>query len=465
MAIALFTGAVLLVIQSMFWSRVISVPASITMVGVFVLSYFRPQNGLLVLAAFAPLAGLWEPLLAERMRSAEAVVLAFLAGVLLRGWALHRFRDLVPDRLQLAALAFGAIVAGSCVHQLWTSGVDARAFADYVLEHYLTSVRSFSSLFHAMLLLEGMALLVYSAHCCRTQPQIVPRLVRMLVIGAVAAALFNAWFLVHELIETGEPGARFAEFLLMQRWSAHVGDVNAAGSFFAMGAIAAFGLMRTSTAHRSRWAMAGLITGTALWMTRSRTALAAALVVGLFSFARLIARRSLPAVRLAAIGVVATAAAVTAFSGQSVLSQAAASTAVRIRWMFLETTSRMLQAHPLFGVGIGQYLRWSGHFSSPELRAFYPRENAHNNFAQIAGELGLAGFAAFVAVLAVSLLGPGRSRRGYPEAMPMLAGVAAFIVSWLGGHPLLVPEVAYPFWLALGIVAGAASDIISPPHG
>jgi hypothetical protein len=49
--------------------------------------------------------------------------------------------------------------------------------------------------------------------------------------------------------------------------------------------------------------------------------------------------------------------------------------------------------------------------------------------------------------------------------MPMLAGVAAFIVSWLGGHPLLVPEVAYPFWLALGIVAGAASDIISPPHG
>jgi hypothetical protein len=29
------------------------------------------------------------------------------------------------------------------------------------------------------------------------------------------------------------------------------------------------------------------------------------------------------------------------------------------------------------------------------------------------------------------------------------------MVSWLGGHPLLVPEVAYPFWLALAIVASA----------
>jgi hypothetical protein len=46
--------------------------------------------------------------------------------------------------------------------------------------------------------------------------------------------------------------------------------------------------------------------------------------------------------------------------------------------------------------------------------------------------------------------------------VPVLVGLAAFILSWLGGHPLLVPEVAYPFWLALGIVAvGAFAQPVS----
>ena len=68
----------------------------------------------------------------------------------------------------------------------------------------------------------------------------------------------------------------------------------------------------------------------------------------------------------------------------------------------------MVEAHPLFGVGIGQYARWSGQFSSPELLAIYVSENAHNNFAQVAGELGLAGLTAFVALLIVCLR-PARS--------------------------------------------------------
>ncbi len=117
----------------------------------------------------------------------------------------------------------------------------------------------------------------------------------------------------------------------------------------------------------------------------------------------------------------------------------------------------MLLANPLFGVGVGQYTLWSYHFSAPELLVFYQRENAHNNFAQIAGELGSVGLLVFSSLLALAL----RSRRdpsSTPDLVtaPVMVGLAAFVLSWLGGHPLLVPEVAYPFWLALGVVAAGS---------
>ena len=41
--------------------------------------------------------------------------------------------------------------------------------------------------------------------------------------------------------------------------------------------------------------------------------------------------------------------------------------------------------------------------------------------------------------------------------MPVLLGLAAFILTWLGGHPLLVAEAAYPFWIALGVAAAVVA--------
>ena len=112
-----------------------------------------------------------------------------------------------------------------------------------------------------MLLIEGLALLLYAAHYCRAQAEFTSRLVRMLVIGGIAAATFNFWFFVHELIETGQPAAAFQDFLLNRRWSAHVGDVNAAGSFFAMIMFMAFGLSVRQKAYRLDWFAAGLVAG------------------------------------------------------------------------------------------------------------------------------------------------------------------------------------------------------------
>jgi O-antigen ligase len=350
---------------------------------------------------------------------------------------------------------FGLIVSFSCVHQLWLRSADPRDLLEFVAQDYVTSFRGYGLMFYAMLLLEGLALLLYAAHHCRAQVEFSLRIVRMLVIGGMAAAAFNFWFFVHELLETGQPASAFREFFLNKRWSAHVGDVNAAGSFFAMIMFIAFGLAVKQTAYRLIWLAAGLVAGLALWMTASRTALVAAVIVGFISLATLAIKRVRREVRSASVGFAAVAVAFV-LGAQYLLSRplsAPASLAMDIRWEFLKTTWRMIRAHPLFGVGIGQYPQWSGRYSSPALIAYYPRENAHNNFAQVAGELGLLGFVAFLAILALCMWPAIRSRDAPPAVVPALVGVAAFIVSWLGGHPLLVPEVAYPFWLALAVVA------------
>ena len=457
--VAMFTALVFLLVQSAFWSPNISTAIVAAVVGLVVIAYFRPHNALLVLAALAPLGGVWSPLVSDRMRGAEAFVLAFLAGVLLRGWTLHYFKNVELDRLRIAVLVFGVVVAMSCALQLGARDAAPLDVLGYVGERYLISTGGYGMIFSAMLLLEGLMLLVYAVHYCRLQPGFAWRLVRMLVIAGVSAGVVNILFFVHELIETGQPSVYFKDFFLNRRWSAHVGDVNAAGSFFGMIMLTALGLALTRTTHRVGWVCAGIVTGLALWMTASRAALIPAAIVTIVSSVRLLGPRSM-IVKTAAIASLLVGLGLGTLYFSSRPMSVDASVALMIRREFLATTGRMIRENPIFGVGIGQYSRWSTHFSSPELLAIYPRENAHNNFAQIAGELGIPGLGAFLAVLVTcfrsAYLGWRYCHRDI--VAPVLAGVVAFTVSCLGGHPLLVPEVAYPFWLALAVVAGSEAQ-------
>ena len=63
----------------------------------------------------------------------------------------------------------------------------------------------------------------------------------------------------------------------------------------------------------------------------------------------------------------------------------------------------LVASRPLFGVGVGGYYLWFAQFSPPELLEIYYRENAHNYFLQIAGELGLVGLAMFLWLLCTAL--------------------------------------------------------------
>jgi O-antigen ligase len=308
------------------------------------------------------------------------------------------------------------------VAQLWQPATQPEELLSYVTHHYLTSLHVFGMIFSAMLLLEGLALLLYAAHCCRTQADFGWRLARMLVISACAAATFNLWFFVNELTETGAPAAHFADFFLRQRWSAHVSDMNAAGSFFVMTMFTALGLAFGNRVQRMAWIGAGGVIGLAMWMTSSRTALAAAALVGMAWAARALIRRPASRRHVAAAVVAVSVLALAAQYLFTRSSNIAPSEAVNVRWMFLDTTWQMLKAHPLFGVGIGQYADESAHFSSPVLLAIYPREHAHNNFAQVAGELGLVGFGVFLAIRR-SVLAPR------PRAPPSPGGVPVLPVS------------------------------------
>jgi hypothetical protein len=123
----------------------------------------------------------------------------------------------------------------------------------------------------------------------------------------------------------------------------------------------------------------------------------------------------------------------------------------------------MIADRPLLGVGVGQYLRSATLFLSPQLAWSYGSENAHNNFFQIGGELGLIGLTLFIALAAAPLMAAGKALSIDAYDVRLLgaaAGCAAFVLTWIGSHPLLVPEVAYPFWIQLGLVWALARSTL-----
>jgi hypothetical protein len=46
----------------------------------------------------------------------------------------------------------------------------------------------------------------------------------------------------------------------------------------------------------------------------------------------------------------------------------------------------------------------------------------------------------------------------------LFAGLVAFLLSCLGGHPLMVPEASYPFWMALGLAAAPRAEEVEEPQ-
>ncbi len=439
---------------------------TVALVAFVLITAWRPAAALLVIATVIPIVAWLGRSVNPSIAWAEALVVAYCAGYCARQVTSARDQ---PTDVDVAVILTAIMVIASLAVQLL---VDAWRFGDESVRLYLWKILTQTSLRvaangdiidPAMRLLESLVLLRAAAAAARESTFAIA-LIRAVVFGAAAAGSVNVLRLWEGAVRLDAPIAAFGRYLLLQRFNAHYGDLNAAGSYFVMALFPAIGLAWARRAWG--WQIAMLVIALASWIAGSRAAFVAALLVLAVPAAAALRKIASVPVRRAALAVAAIALMLVAVGAARSMptrgTQQESGTAVRVRWELARTSLRMISAEPVFGVGIGRYYARSGEFSSPELLAMFPvatHENAHNNFFQITAELGVVGFALFAVLLLIAAraclrlveTGPRDPRR-----WGVVLGVLAFVLSWLGGHPLLIDEPAFTFWILLGTACGWA---------
>jgi O-antigen ligase len=437
------------------------VPVHIKLIVGFVLgtSLVSPVAGLLTVAALAPFGTLLSQFAGDgTFRMSEAVVLTFFVG-----WLLRALKDRpgpgVPATIGwLLAVAVAASVAGTA-WQLRRHPDELGETGKVLFYAYYRLVDHVGFLDGARLL-EGLALAAATVTLFRQRPQLAVTLPIALAASATAAAASSV--LLWWGIAPADILARYAR--IGYRVSAHVGDVNAAGSYFAMMLCLVLGMAARSRARgRLAWLVAALAIAVGLWLSVSRTAMAAAALAIGCAVAWHVTSAWRPIVRAVTLASLVVAALVLGSARVYLLEQDPAYHGAGFRAQFNATSVRMITARPLFGVGMGQYYRTSPLFLSPQLAWTYGAENAHNYFLQVGAELGLLGLALFTAWIGVVLFRAMKALRDRPHDVSLLgatAGIVVLLGTCLTGHPLLIDQVAFPFWIQFGLVAGLAGSVV-----
>ena len=448
----LTAGAIgLLLLQSLYLFPVGITPQAVVL-GMLVWAAVAPATALTVFAGLAPLSGL----IFQLTRAGGGGVRfeeAFLLGCL-TGWSLRR--GLTATRvpvspgfrwavllLAVAALASGIVAVAGAAAESPATGTWPY-LATLLTRDYLIAP---SPLLPAMLLAEGLWLTAVAAETCAGNTALRRTVVRMMVVAAAAAASLHVWRLITAAVAREHAADALITLLASARVSVLIPDPNATGSYFAMMLIIA----ALALGSRAGVACAAVI-GAGLWITGSRTAMVACLVIGVAALAATFwrsHRRTTVAAALLVIALATTAVVVLYPAGRN----EAARPALLFRIVLNRVALSMTAEHPAFGVGLGRFFELS--------EAYMPvgyagtRENAHNNFLQISAELGLIGLGLFAAVLAFGLRAVRQSESKWTGERRILFGLAVFLLTCVGGHPLLVAGAAYPFWLLLGVAAAA----------
>ena len=458
----------------------LGVSALILLLLIAVAAAVRPGIGVMVVVAVTPVAAY---LAAQTWRAnigwAEAIACAVLTGASLNALA-GRDRDgRLPLGLSAPAALFGAIVVSSVIASLGPAALRlGPAFTDAIVaqvtREYFTNVRGFPGLHAGTLLLEGLVLFAVAARTAASRTAGDGFLRRVAAIAAASAALAGA-LNIDRLVRAAARADAFwtslADLAHRFRWNVHYPDFNAAGSYFVMMALIAAALAaRARGARRVAWGAVFATIAVALWLTSSRLAvLAGVLAPGAVFLVVELAQgraRAMRAAAVAAAGVILVGAVAIALPQRG--NQKSTWLATDVRFGLMQTGGRMIASYPVFGIGLAGFYQRSGEFSSPDLIAKFPvvaaHENAHNNFLQVAAELGVAGGLLFAWLIAAALWTSGRRAvtTRDPFVLLTLAGLVAFVLTCLGGHPLLIPEPGYVFWTLLGVAAGSAAPV--PPQ-
>jgi hypothetical protein len=406
-------------------------PVSLKLVVVTVaaLAATRTGDALVIVAALAPLGGALAALSGSPRSWAIPLVLALLFGAAIRAAVRRQTGD---GPAIWSATPWIGLVALSLVTHLWTElppGLAgwSRFFRWLTHEFPLTAIGRYSAMEPAVLAASGAALFALTATVGRRNPVLLPAIVRALVISVAAVGALN----VNRLVEVAARRPPFLTSLITLhhnlRISAVFADVNAAGALFLLTIPLAFGFF---------WRRRGLWTAVmtlpwlfaGLWLSGSKTALALLPFALAFVTVLLITRTrpSREAQRLAALGLVALfiLSALTASLYPRLRRVSSTSQNIAIRKDMVSMTLRMTRTSPWVGVGIGRYYQRSSEFMPESVRRFYRAENAHNQYLQVLGELGITGLAAFVTLLVVGLRPAVRRIRHGPSA-PLLVALTA----------------------------------------
>lgn len=110
---------------------------------------------------------------------------------------------------------------------------------------------------------------------------------------------------------------------------------------------------------------------------------------------------------------------------------------------------RMIEAHPVMGIGVGEFKPEMLEYAGPNVDF---TSIAHNTYIEVAAEAGLPTFAVFLALLFFTYRGFGKARRRTAESGPPLVHLAAFglqagFLGYVVGAFFLSAEYQKMFWL------------------
>jgi hypothetical protein len=168
---------------------------------------------------------------------------------------------------------------------------------------------------------------------------------------------------------------------------------------------------------------------------------------------------------VAAFAALALAAMVVSYSwvsGRDVAGEMARQS-LTVRAELVRAGLRVLATRPIFGIGLDRFYLEAAGFASPELRALWTgRMNPHNDFLRFGAELGLVGLGLFVWILVSAARRIWTALRATRDAAlaGLAGGLTAFLVTSLVSNPLMVRDVSYVFWLALGLAVGQSSRLV-----
>jgi len=433
-------------------------------------TFIDSSAGLLLVAAVGPLGSYLAALVGlGPFRLTEAMLLAFIAAWLVQPPP-QGDGPRLPRYATIAGWLFAVLVVGV------TSGVVSQLFRypDVLRANFLALAESYFSyadppgITEAAKMLEGIAITMAGIELVRRRPGLATTLPTAVAVSAIVAAAASGllWFGI------APDAILLQESRIGYRYAAHVGDINAAGSHFALVLCLALGMcVREKGSRRRLWFAAAGACAFGLWMTASRSAEAAAAITLSLALGWVATHEWTQVRRAKLIGAIVAALLVVVAVAVWRIETNPANIASGFRQQFVMSSFRIIGTHPYFGIGAGQYYRDAPLFLTPQLAWAYGSENAHNNFLQITTETGIIGFALFACWIAGSLQLAMRALVRVPHDWRLLgaaAGVAAFIGTCLTSHPLVVPEVAMVFFLQLGIVAALGgssllSQLSAPP--